>query len=110
MYAKTPKMFTEEERASVNYFEVAVNWLPNFSFMPPIIAGLQSDSSWSRFSHYDVTKTLSGLDSSCKQSLGLTQEQIESTYKAKGCTVTYPNDDQAFGINGNSILFNWFGY
>lgn len=94
------------DRSHKDYWTMAINWTPEYSFLPPVIHNRFPDLQCMP-DHHSILAWIMGLDSSQKDEFGLTDEQLLSTWKAFSATVHYPNNPKAFGINGDTYRYKW---
>lgn len=104
MILNRPQDIKAENKVSLGYWEITIDWTDQFKSFPTVLAS-SPNSCYGNV--WDLIAWISGLDISQRDKLGLTESQILSTWKAKMCTVIYPNDPKACGINGNTMSFNW---
>jgi hypothetical protein len=103
--ANTP----HDERIDQNhkgYWTMTIAWTPEYSFLPAVIHN-HYDEYYDDNCPNDVLEWIMGLDYSQKDEFGLTDEQLQSTWKAYSATVHYPNNPKAFGINGDTYRYKW---
>ena len=100
--ANTPNKYIDQ--SCPFYWTMTIAWKPEYSCLPSVVHGVSPSY---RRSPDDVLAWIMGLDSSQKDEFGLTDEQLQSTWKAYSATVHYPNNPKAFGINGDTYRYKW---
>ena len=61
----------------------------------------------SEFNFQSAITSLMGLDSSIKNSLNLSDEEYDKTWIAFRVRATHTTNDNYFGVNGNTLLYQW---
>jgi len=101
--ANTPNKYIDQ--SCPFYWTMTIAWKPEYSCLPSVVHDVDSGQCPAR---PDVILSwIMGLDSSQKDEFGLTDEQLQSTWKAYSATVHYPNNPKAFGINGDTYRYKW---